>query len=168
MGNRDFKVSVTKLLSHPGEPLEVELAGLIGDQFVSSAWVEEGSTTHLSGSLEAVHSGVMFSGVAKVNIVTECRRCLCHSKADLVVEIRELFESDYKEDEGDTYPIHGEFVDLEEMVRDAVVLALPPAPLCKEECAGLCVTCGVDKNLVSCGHDNQGRDPRFSILDQLR
>ena len=133
-----FKVSVTRLSKTPGSVLQVDVEGEIPEMFVSSAWVPEGATVHAKGQLEAVHSGILFSGTATVEVTSECRRCLGRTTAPMQVEIRELFESDFKEEEGDTYPVEGDFVDFTEMLRDAVVLALPAAPLCSEECKGLC------------------------------
>ena len=168
MARSDFKVSVTRLGKTPGSRLEVDLAGEISEVFVSSAWVEKGTFSHLRGYLEAVHGGILFTGVAEAEMTTECRRCLGQSKSQLKVEICELFEENYQEDAGDTYPIKGEFVDLSEMVRDALILALPPAPLCRANCKGLCQVCGGNLNEVDCGHRDDGIDPRFRILDQLR
>ncbi len=164
-----FRVSVTRLSKAPGSVLAVEVEGEIPEMFVSSAWVAEGTKVRAQGQLEAVHSGILFSGTATVEVTTECRRCLSRSVSPLEVEMRELFESDYKEEEGDTYPINGDYVDLTEMLRDAVVLALPAAPLCSPECKGLCQVCGANLNEADCGHSGGGEiDPRFRILDQLR
>ena len=164
-----FRISITRLSKAPGSVLEVDVEGEIPEMFVSSARVAEGTTVHAKGQLEAVHSGILFSGTATVEVTTECRRCLRESVSPLQVEIRELFESDFKEEEGDTYPVDGDYVDLSEMLRDAVVLALPAAPLCSPECKGLCQVCGANLNETDCGHSGGGEvDPRFKILDQLR
>ncbi|MDA8396250.1 MAG: DUF177 domain-containing protein [Actinomycetota bacterium] len=164
-----FKVSITKLSKAPGSVLQVDVEGAIPEMFVSSAWVADDGTVHAKGQLEAVHSGILFSGTATIEVTSECRRCLGRSTQPMQVEIRELFEADFKEEEGDTYPVEGDHVDLTEMLRDAVVLALPAAPLCSAECKGLCQVCGTNLNETDCGHKGGGDiDPRFRILDQLR
>lgn len=165
---RDFRFSITKLIKDSGVRQEIEADGEIDEIFVSSAWVDPPNQVHVWGTLEAVHTGVMFMGSASVEITSECRRCLRVTSRQLNVDIRELFEKDFREDEADTYPIHGEFVDLSDMLRDAIVLALPSAPLCKESCSGLCQYCGANRNEVECKHDFVEIDPRFRVLDQLK
>ena len=65
------------------------------------------------------------------------------------------------------YPIVDETIDLGLLARDAVVLELPMAPLCREDCAGLCVQCGANRNEGDCGCVAP-RDPRWANLDVLR
>ena len=168
MKKSDFKIAITRLSKVPGERQVVDIKAAIPELSVSSAWVEDGTLVKLKGTLESVYSGVMFVGIATVDVVTECRRCLRLTAIELEVRISELFEQDYLEEEGDTYPIEGEFVNLLDMLRDAIVLELPRAPLCLNECAGLCQRCGANLNEIDCGHDDDDIDPRFKILDQLR
>jgi uncharacterized protein len=53
-------------------------------------------------------------------------------------------------------------------VREAVLLDLPLAPLCRPDCAGLCPECGADLNAGDCGHRPNATDPRWTALDDLR
>ena len=65
------------------------------------------------------------------------------------------------------YPIVDETIDLGLLARDAVVLELPMAPLCREDCAGLCAHCGANLNEGDCGCVAP-HDPRWANLDVLR
>jgi uncharacterized protein len=67
----------------------------------------------------------------------------------------------------DVFPYDGEKVDLEPLVREQFVLAVPYAPLCKEACAGLCPQCGIDKNREACACEAPP-DPRFAALRGLK
>ena len=67
----------------------------------------------------------------------------------------------------DAYPLVDDELDLEPLVRDAVLLELPLAPLCREDCAGLCPQCGANRNEGACGCAAP-RDPRWATLDVLR
>jgi len=80
--------------------------------------------------------------------------------------VEELFVSD--PEEWETYPIHGDHIDLEPMAREAVVLGLPLAPLCRPDCKGLCPSCGADLNQGPCGCPPAAADPRWAALDALR
>jgi len=62
----------------------------------------------------------------------------------------------------------GDEVDLAPLVREAIILALPTRPLCKEDCRGLCPHCGANRNLGDCGCRDQWIDPRLEALTKRR
>jgi uncharacterized protein len=72
------------------------------------------------------------------------------------------------EDDLDLYPYSGEEVDLEPLFRDQIILAVPFAPLCREDCKGLCPTCGTDLNTGTCTCERVPTDPRWSGLKGLK
>ncbi|CAA9227777.1 MAG: FIG01269488: protein, clustered with ribosomal protein L32p [uncultured Acidimicrobiales bacterium] len=94
-----------------------------------------------------------------------CRRCLRQVEGQLQVPVRERFEERFVEDE--TYPVAHSQIDLGPMARDTVMLELPRAPLCREDCQGLCPECGADRNEGGCSCAAPA-DPRWAALDQLR
>ena len=63
--------------------------------------------------------------------------------------------------------LNGDLLDLEPALRDAVVLALPLQPLCREDCAGLCSECGVRLDSDP-GHGHEVDDPRWAALKALK
>jgi uncharacterized protein len=71
------------------------------------------------------------------------------------------------EDDLDLFGYDGETVDLEPLVREQFVLAVPFAPLCAETCAGLCPQCGSNRNETRCGCEGVG-DPRLAGLKALK
>ena len=75
---------------------------------------------------------------------------------------------DSAEPDDEELSLDGDLLDLEPVLRDAVVLALPMSPLCREDCPGLCVECGV--RLDDAGPDHRhsdALDPRWAALRQL-
>ena len=70
-------------------------------------------------------------------------------------------------DDLDVYPYTGDVIDLEPLVREQFVLAVPYAPLCKDDCRGLCPQCGVDRNVTACECEKP-IDPRFAALQGLK
>lgn len=82
--------------------------------------------------------------------------------ADAEAEGVELDEHDL-----DVFPYDGESVDLEPLIREQFVLAIPYAPLCREDCAGLCAQCGANKNVSPC-NCAKPVDPRFAGLQSLK
>jgi uncharacterized protein len=62
----------------------------------------------------------------------------------------------------------GDEINLEPLVREQVLLALPTRPLCAEDCRGLCGGCGMDLNTESCRCSGDTKDPRMAIFRTLR
>lgn len=144
-------------------PADVGVGGVVG--------VPEGSEIELSIRLEAVMEGVLASGTAQASISGECARCLDPFDDHLVVEWQELYaypesEPDPEADEADLRVID-DMIDLEQPVRDALVLALPLAPVCRDDCPGLCAQCGA-RLADDPFHEHAYTDPRWAALAELR
>ena len=71
------------------------------------------------------------------------------------------------EDDLDLFPYDGDVVDLEPLFREQFVLAVPFAPLCREDCKGLCPQCGIDRNTGTCSCEPP-IDPRLAALKGLK
>jgi uncharacterized protein len=133
--------------------------------------VPEGSPVQLDLRLEAVMEGVLVTGTARVHLVGECSRCLDPVERDTEVELQELYaydEHDETQGEGEEVSrLDGDLLDLEPLVRDAVVLSLPFGPLCRDDCPGLCPDCGA-RLAGDPEHDHGDRiDPRWADLAEL-
>jgi len=134
--------------------------------------VPEGSPIELDLRLEAVMEGVLVTGTARAELVGECVRCLVEIRDETVADFQELFvyeENDTESDEqdDDVSRLEGDLLDLEPVLRDAVVLELPFQPLCQDDCPGLCAECGV-RLADAPGHQHQEQiDPRWAGLRAL-
>jgi len=160
---RPLQVGVSELLRHPGtrRPFltDVVLDGLA----VSTARVPDDAPVHVDLLLESLSSALTATGTVRVAWEGACRRCLDpvggETEADVIAEVFERHPT-----EGATYPLVGEQIDLEPLVRDAVLLALPLAPLCGDDCRGPAPETFpsglVDESQVPL-------DPRWAGLDQL-
>ena len=144
------------------------------DLQVALARVPAGADVKLTVMLEAVSEGVLVTAEAAAPVAGECARCLEPAASSVNVAFRELYEHDDgrqaadDEDLDDRRFLSGELLDLEAAFRDAVVLALPLAPLCRADCAGLCAECGVRLADAGPEHDHgSAPDPRWARLRQL-
>ncbi len=146
----------------------------LGTEVIS---VRAGSDLELEARLEAVMEGVLVTGTTRAQAKGECVRCLDDVEQDLEVEFQELFvypekkfdgrpRADAEEAEPDEYLLQDDLVDLEAVVRDAVVLALPFQPVCREDCPGLCPQCGVHMS-EDPEHMHDSVDPRWAALQSL-
>jgi len=128
--------------------------------------VPEGSPVELDLKLEAVGEGVLVTGTAVVALVGECTRCLRPISDSMEIDVQELFYYPGNEPDDEAARNESERIDLEPVLRDAVVLDLPFAPLCQEDCLGICPVCGADLNdNPEHGHDDE-LDPRWGSLQQ--
>ena len=130
-----------------------------------------GAEVALDLRFEAVAEGVLVTGSAVVPLTGECARCLDPLTATMEVGFQELYryQPDPGEDEADEERfLDGDWLDLESAFRDAVVLALPLSPLCREDCPGLCAECGVRLAEAGPQHGHGADvDPRWGPLRQL-
>ena len=116
--------------------------------------------------LESINGGIIVQGTVTGQSQLLCGRCLRNIEYANVASIDEMYQR--VPDNPDAYPIVGESLDLQPMVREMVLLSLPDTPLCKADCPGLCPQCGADLQSAPCGCQAQRFDERWVILDQLR
>ncbi|HLG00368.1 MAG TPA: DUF177 domain-containing protein [Acidimicrobiia bacterium] len=162
---RDLRVAVHDVAHRPGTIRHLEREARAPALAAGTVGIPEGAPIDLDLRLEGVGKGVVVEGFVSGAWVAECSRCLTAVTGPFSVEVHELFEEQPIESE--TYRLEGEEIDLEPMVRDAVLLEIPPAPLCSDDCAGLCPTCGVDRNVASCDCTTESPDPRWAALGDL-
>jgi DUF177 domain-containing protein len=134
--------------------------------------VPEGSQVELDLRLEAVMEGVLVTGTAQASLTGECVRCLEPISDEIEVRFQELFVyEDHalpQEEDDEVSTLQDDLVDLERLLRDAVVLALPFQPLCEEDCPGLCPECGARlADDPDHAHD-AAIDPRWATLADLK
>ncbi|HST82904.1 MAG TPA: YceD family protein [Kineosporiaceae bacterium] len=145
----------------------VPASGDMGTEIIS---IPEGTEIELKLRLEAVMEGVLVSGTASGVAVGECIRCLDEVRLPLEISFTELFsypENRVAEDEDqDVYLVEEDLINLEPVLRDAVVLALPFQPVCREDCPGLCSECGVHL-ADDPAHTHENADPRWSALQGI-
>lgn len=161
LGRRPGSMRPLRLLAPAPGDLGVELIG-----------VPAGSEIDLDLRLESVMEGVLVSGTATVALTGECGRCLEPVNDTLTVALQELFAypestTDETADDEETARMEGDLLDLEPALRDAVVLALPLTPLCREDCSGLCAECGERLDDLPEDHSHDAPDARWSALHDL-
>ncbi|GAA2963151.1 DUF177 domain-containing protein [Kitasatospora cinereorecta] len=154
-------------------PKDLGIDGVIG--------VPENAPLALDLRLESVMEGVLVTGTARAAAEGECVRCLEPLRLEVEADFQEMFSYpdaddrnrsrtadpvDDAEDDEDRFFLEDGLFDLESVLRDAVVLALPLQPVCKETCAGLCSECGIrlDENP---GHHHDAVDIRWAALQGL-
>jgi uncharacterized protein len=133
--------------------------------------VPEGAEIALHLRLESVMEGVLVTGDLEVPVVGSCARCLEPIEDTLELDVQELYAyegstTEATSEEDEVRRVEGDHLDLEPLVRDAVVLSLPLAPVCSEDCAGLCVDCGLRLDDLPADHSHEVLDPRWAGLTE--
>lgn len=159
-----FRINVATALRN-GQTRRIDARGVLGDLFVTGSEVPEGAEVEVQLDLVPVGHTIEASGVVRAPWQGDCRRCLKPASGLIEGEVREVFED--TPEEGESYPLAHDEIDLEPLARETVMLELPQAPLCQEDCLGLCPECGVDRNEGTCSCVPLP-DPRWAVLDGLR
>jgi uncharacterized protein len=158
----------------PGSQREVSLTvPAPADLGIEVLRVAEGAPVDLDLRLEAVMEGVLVTGTAVAALDGECARCLEPISDDIEVTFQELFVYDDRrdqepsEEDDEVSKLEDDLLDLEPLLRDAVVLALPFQPLCEDDCPGLCAECGA-RLADDPDHAHEAAiDPRWTALAQI-
>ena len=159
-----LRLNARELLRQPGLRREVE-----ADLNATDLGVDDDRITGpVSVQLEAVSSidGIVVAGSVTTPWHTPCRRCLVDVTGTAEIAIDEVYQDDVSDDEA--FPIEGDQIDMAPAVREYVLLELPDGPLCRDDCAGICPICGIDRNQSTCECDTSVGDDRWAALDDLK
>ncbi len=170
-------IDTRELGRRPGSMREVHrtAAAPEGLGLVDLIGVPAGAELDLELRLESVMEGVYVSGTVTGPLRGECGRCLEPVNDTITVSVQELYSYTDKrdsaasgdDDEDEVSQMQGDLLDLEPVLRDAVVLALPLTPLCQEDCSGLCVECGERLDDLPDNHTHDVVDARWGALAGL-
>jgi uncharacterized protein len=132
----------------------------------------------VSGTLTVAEGQVRIDGRIVGSLQLDCTRCLAPVPAPLHIEFTDTFvapeqmarSTEGEVSAGDLYEdaLSGSEIDLADLVREQILLSIPTRIFCREDCKGLCGSCGVNLNTAGCGCEDDGVDPRWQALKNLR
>lgn len=161
-----YSIGVRDLIHRPGEMREesisLDVPEKLGEGLLS---VDAGSRLELDVRLESVHEGILVSGDVTTVATGVCGRCLIDIAEPVQVDFQELFA--YSSGEAFDFEVHDDHVDLEPLVRDAVVLSLPFQPVCRPDCPGLDPETGERLADLPDRETPQNIDPRWAALAEF-
>lgn len=166
-----------KLGRRPGMMQELQRTVVLPDDLGTEVIaIKAGSPVEIDVRLESVVEGVLVTGSVSGTATGACVRCLDPVEVDVDARFQELFaytdraahhhEVAGDSDEDDVYELVDDLVDLETVLRDAVVPTLPFQPVCRDDCPGLCAQCGL-RLAEDPDHHHEVIDPRWSALSGL-
>lgn len=173
------------------EPIGMELlAEALADEDQETGF-HATAPSRLKAQLSKVSGGVLLEGKMTVQVAASCKRCLVEARRTLPVSftlnlvprdrVPGADELEAGEDKGkgeragsfdledaDEEVFDGKTIDLDPIVREQVLLALPMDVVCKDDCKGLCPMCGQNLNEKQCGCESTYVDPRFAALKDIK
>ncbi|MFO7691431.1 MAG: DUF177 domain-containing protein [Cryobacterium sp.] len=158
-----YTVDVRDLINRPGTMQERHLDIVVPEDLGAGlVAVKADSTLSADLRLEAMHEGILVSISVTGSAEGVCGRCLKDMVRPVRVEFAELFG--YSQDEAFEFEILDDHVDVESLVRDAVVLSLPFQPVCRRDCPGLDSETGEPLDDSPELEPSEATDPRWSAL----
>jgi uncharacterized protein len=170
-----FVLDTKEVGRRPGAMTETTRTVAAPDDFGTDVIaVRQGQPIELDLRLESVVEGVLVTGSVRATASGACVRCLDPTVHEVDVGFQELFayadraahhrEVGGEEDADEEYQIEDDLIDLEPVLRDAVVTSLPFQPVCREDCPGLCAQCGARLE-DDPEHHHDVIDPRWAALE---
>jgi uncharacterized protein len=140
--------------------------------------VRLGEPAEVHGRIKRKGSEVELRGELRATIEVACARCLKAVQLPVQTEFVERFvrsvswrgeeQHELHEEDLNLAVFDGEVIDLDDVVREEILLAIPDHVLCRGDCEGLCPHCGADRNVTACGCENEEVDSRWGALRDLR
>ena len=174
-----MKVSVAPLLKQPvGETADYYVEEAPIDPRGENAELLDAQITSIDADVRATHTnpGALLEGDARAIVAQECARCLTSIDSPVEARFAEQYYASLNVETGAPMPgpphdaktIGSDFrIDLTPLLREEVILATPPAPLCRPDCKGLCPVCGLDLNESPHEHEAD-LDERWAALKGVR
>ena len=163
-----MRLELSSIMDRPGESVtfsaSVDLSDLV---YGTSKPVCE--PVLASGTVRNTAGVLVMKGVITTRIHGVCDRCAADFQRDMEMPIDAVLVSQLANEENEdewVFPLEAETADLDDIVRTIFVLNMDSKLLCKDDCAGLCCSCGKNLNEGPCTCQKE-IDPRFAALKQL-
>jgi uncharacterized protein len=154
----------------PDEGLEID-----SDESIETECVVSPVRAHLK--IEKAESEIIVRGNVMADIKLQCGRCMEDFSAQRNIPVEVVYHSideirkdethEVRNEELDTGFYEGEELDINELMKEQILLNIPMKPLCSDECLGICIHCGTNLNKKKCDCVTDDSDPRFSSLKEL-
>ena len=162
-----LRVNAAEVLRRPGTEKRFDLRVPLADlEIIGDERFPEGADVEVHLRLESLSDAIVVDGRLLVPWHGTCRRCLVETGGILECEVRELYQRTLTDPEA--FELEGDQLDLQPVVREILLLDTPSTPLCRPDCAGLCPTCGTNRNEDPCACEAPPTDQRWDGLAGLK
>lgn len=168
------RVDLADILNRPGASRPVTMSVPAADT-LDVPLVTLTADVRVELLLESLVNGILARGSVSADVELACARCLEATPSTVQTEVVELFSDPIRADDADDVeqgyeirsPEASPYLDLDTLIRDALSDAVPSRPLCREDCRGLCPSCGAQLNTTTCDCADEDVDSRWAALRGL-
>ncbi len=160
---RPLRINAVELLRQPGAVRDVDAA--VDPEALDAGHERVDGDIRVDLHLTAMNDGIEVTGTVSAPWATVCRRCLVDLAGVAVGQVDELYQIEPLDP--DAYLIEDGQLDLAPLVRETALLELDLERQCRDDCAGLCPVCGIDRNAGSCDCDTTVVDDRWAALEDF-
>ncbi len=128
------------------------------------------SNAEIDGEICDMGGYMRLDAVCKAKYLTRCARCLKELEGEVSVNFTRSVALSLESEDEEEYIIANEntAIDIDEVLKEELCLSLPLRTLCKEDCKGLCIKCGCNKNERECSCVTKEPDPRWAVLKNFK
>ena len=160
-----MKINVSDIVKTEGAGIDVNFYDDLPALREFDTSVEFKPPFKFTGRIVNLGGLLKLSGELHFELNVNCLRCLEPVELAKDIEVEESFVEVLKSDEDDAYTFEGNAVDIDKPLMDNIILNMPMAVICSEDCKGLCKSCGTNLNLKNCScEESKIVDPRMEIL----
>lgn len=146
-----MRINISDIIKTDGAYLNAEFSGHIPELEGVVDGFEFKDPVVFNGKLQNIGGILKLIGSLKVSYFTKCYKCLNDMKREVVIPVREDFIHAEKAEDSEAYTYEGNYVSIDKVMKDNIVLNLPMKEACSDSCKGLCPRCGADLNKMDCG-----------------
>jgi uncharacterized protein len=164
-----MKVNVAQIKKTLGPKVKFEFI-VSADVFADNEFMWTNGEIKVQGEIVNTGRELVLSGTICVVATLKCDRCLEEYTASVDIPFVEKYredETEYTEEQAGLSYYQGDEIHIDQVVLQNIIMAEPLKRLCREDCRGLCLHCGINLNHAVCACEHQQVDPRLAVLQQL-
>lgn len=161
-----MRLNLREIINIPGTSVKFDYEPDLNEVAFGSVNGVRG-TAKAKGNIRNSAGVLLFSADVEALLMCTCARCLKEFDKPIFLHVEKtLVEADDEPDDPEIYLLEGDFADVDEIITTDFALSLDQRLLCREDCKGLCESCGADLNDGPCACKMK-TDPRLAVLGQL-
>lgn len=162
-----MKIEVIDLLSKRKTKRDVHLVYEEKPFYDDGEFIRFNKPVELKGEIYALGDVLTLDGTICTELDLTCSRCLSTFSHVINLPVHEEFSTNSNSEDDEVIFIEGEAIEINDIIKNNIILSLPIKKLCKEDCKGLCQHCGENLNITSCNCEKNIVDPRLEKLKDL-
>jgi uncharacterized protein len=159
-----MKVGISDIVKFDGASLNIEFNEALDDLNSPDDGLKFGNPVYFKGQLVNIGGVLKLDGHLKTTYESTCFRCLNEVLKTVDLKVKEDFTDAGESKDSEGYTYSGNYLFLDKVLVDNIILNLPMKQLCRADCKGICPKCGIDLNEKTCECKDEIINPKMSIL----